>query len=87
MFEQLWRCRHCGWEGYEHETIPECLFVGNDEQPPDYEGRCPDCPRGKLSDMIQAELCHSCENEWAVKDELYCPGCMTDYAESVMEDR
>ena len=82
---ERYRCS-CGWEGSEDELDSKCTFWGTREEPPEYEANCPDCG-ADWDDMVEAELCISCENEFTPKDSKYCNGCAADAAEQVMDNR
>lgn len=70
------RCE-CGWEGSDADVAVVCTFVGNREEPPEYEGYCPSC--GTDADdgvMEDVPMCAGCEDEYVKDEGDYCPECI-----------
>lgn len=80
-----YQCK-CGWQGTEDELISTCTFHATQLEPAEYECSCPDCG-GAWDDMCDADLCISCENEFAIADLELCMGCQIDAAEYAMDQR
>lgn len=43
IFNQIWECMECGWHGHEDELNSQCTFYATQEEPAEYDVRCPDC--------------------------------------------
>lgn len=82
---ERYRCS-CGWEGSEDELDSKCTFWGTREEPPEYEANCPDCG-GDWDDMVEADLCISCEKEFSLYALNLCAACTVDAAEQTLENR
>ncbi len=78
---QQWECE-CGWTGHDDDLRSECTFAGNQEEPPEYEGYCPDCG-GNADKMYQLAMCKSCDDVQVKDDGDICGECR----ECMLEDR
>ena len=43
VFNQEWQCTECDWHGHEDDLDSTCTFLGNREEPAEYDGHCPEC--------------------------------------------
>lgn len=80
-----YRC-NCGWEGTENELHEVCTDHGDAYQPPEYQAYCPDC-NANFDDMVEADVCISCESEFSLYALDLCAACTVDAAEYAIDNR
>jgi len=67
------RCQ-CGWEGMLDELSTVCVFRATQEEPAEYESRCPCCVR-PFDELEEVPLCVSCDDIYVQEEGDVCHPC------------
>ncbi len=71
--ETKWECTRCACTNMSSDEVSHCTFQGNQEEPPEYEYRCPEC-RADVEEM-PVFWCRTCEDERVENDNDQCEVC------------
>lgn len=80
---ERYECSSCGCTQMTIEDVSVQTFPGNQEEPAEYEERCPEC--NSEVEEIPVFWCKTCEDEQVQHDGENCPECHTCTVEGQLD--
>lgn len=74
----LFECVSCGATNMKPEEVSRCIFPGSQEEPPEYEDRCPDCNSNDVHEL-ETYFCDHCDLDMPGPD-MTCIECQLEEA-------
>jgi hypothetical protein len=81
-FDPKLRCP-CGWEGDSSLLESVCVFRQTQEEPAEYESKCPACDR-PFDELEEVPLCVSCEDVYVQEEGDKCGICVETEMEEAL---